>query len=123
MPSNGSSFPPIMPGRNLAKPFAIAGFIFAEIYMLFAVLGPYGREAHPLPVPPLAVAADIPAGTPPPMSAKITRVLVSSIFFGPFGALVGTGVGLLVSGLLGDFRPKANPSAEVPPGSGNPPRP
>ena len=40
-----------MPGLgNLAKPFAIAGFILAEIYMLFTVLGPYGHEpAEPLP--------------------------------------------------------------------------
>ena len=40
-----------MSGRNLAKPFAIAGFILGEIYMLFAVLGDYGRETQPPPVP------------------------------------------------------------------------
>jgi len=95
-----------MPGRNLAKPFAIAGFILAEIYMLFTVLGGYGHVRDPLPAPPLAEAPGIPAGTPPPMSAKITRVVVCAVFFGPFGALVGTGVGLLFSGLRGDFRQK-----------------
>ncbi len=94
-----------MPGRNLAKPFAIAGFILAEIYMLFAVLAPYGRETRPLPMP-IPEAAPVPALTPPPTDARITRVLVSSIFFGPFGAIVGTGVGLLISGLRGDFRHK-----------------
>jgi len=93
-----------MPGRNLAKPFAIAGFILAEIYMLFTVLGHYGHETQPLPAPPLAEGVAIPAGTPPPLSAKITRVVVCAVFFGPFGALVGTGVGLLASGLRGDFR-------------------
>ena len=100
-----------MPGRNLAKPFAIAGFILAEIYMLFAVLAPYGRETHPLPLPIPEVAPE-PAGTPPPTQARITRVVIASIFFGPFGALVGTGVGLLVSGLRGDFRKPPPPPAK-----------
>jgi len=111
-----------MPGRNLAKPFAIAGFILAEVYMLFTVLGPYGRETQPLPMPPLADAAGVQPGTPPPLSAKITRILICSIFFGPFGALVGTGAGLLASGLRGDFRQKANPSPGIPPENGTPPR-
>jgi hypothetical protein len=102
-----------MPGRNLAKPFAIAGFILAEIYMLFTVLGPYGRETHalPLPIPP-PQGETVPALTPPPAKAKITRVFVASIFFGPFGAIVGTGVGLLVSGFLGDFRQKPTPGSK-----------
>jgi hypothetical protein len=95
-----------MPGRNLAKPFAVVGFILAEIYMLFTVLAPYGHEAEPLPVPPMPDAVAVAPGTPPPLSTKITRVLVSSVFFGPFGALAGTGIGLLVSGLRGDFREK-----------------
>jgi hypothetical protein len=95
-----------MPGRNLAKPFAIVGFILAEIYMCFTVLAPYGHETQPLPVPPLAEKDPVPAGTPPPLGAKVTRVFVSAIFFGPFGALVGTGIGLLASGLRGDFRSK-----------------
>lgn len=99
-----------MPGRNLAKPFAIVGFILAEVYMLFTVLGHYGHETAPLPMPPLAEEATPPAGTPPPLSAKVTRVFVSAIFFGPFGALAGTGLGLLVSGLRGDFRQKSTNS-------------
>jgi hypothetical protein len=103
-----------MPGRNLAKPFAIAGFILAEIYMLFTVLGNYGNEVGTLPMPPMPDAVAVAPGTPPPLGAKITRVLVASIFFGPFGALAGTGVGLLVSGLRGDFRqhPSASPEAK-----------
>jgi hypothetical protein len=98
-----------MPGRNLAKPFAIAGFILGEIYMLFAALGPYSHETQPLPMPVPDVAA-VPPGTPPPVSAKVSRVLISAVFFGPFGAIAGTGVGLLASGLLGDFRRKDEPS-------------
>jgi hypothetical protein len=97
-----------MPGRNLAKPFAIVGFILAEIYMLFTVLAPYGHEKHPLPVP-IPEVETVPAGTPPSTQVKITTVLVCSFFFGPLGAVVGTGVGLLVSGMLGDFRRKETP--------------
>jgi hypothetical protein len=97
-----------MPGRNLAKPFAIAGFILAEIYMLFTVLGPYGRETHPLPIPVPEVAT-MPAGTTVPAKVKVSRVVLSALFFGPFGAIAGTGLGLIVSGLLGDFRRKEEP--------------
>jgi|LakMenEpi03Aug12_release.lakeMendotaPanAssembly.Ray.scaffolds.fasta_scaffold923446_2 hypothetical protein len=92
-----------MPGRNLAKPCAIAGFVFAEIYMLFTVLGPPGRETHALPIPLPEVGAVDP-GAPVPLRAKVSRVLISALFFGPFGAIAGTGVGLLASGLRGDFR-------------------
>jgi hypothetical protein len=100
-----------MPGRNLAKPFAIVGIILAEIYMLFTVLAPYGREKHSLPMP-IPEVETVPVGTPPPTSAKITRVLVYAVFFAPLGGIVGTGVGLLVSGLLGDFRRKPAASGE-----------
>ena len=92
-----------MPGRNLAKPFAIAGFLLAEIYMLFTVLGPYGREPHLLPVPVPEVAS-IEPGSSPPVGAKVSRVFIAALFFGPFGAIAGTGLGLLISGLRGDFR-------------------
>lgn len=37
---------------------------------------------------------------PPPIDAQVMRVVVGSIFFGPFGLAVGTGIGLLVSGLV-----------------------
>ncbi len=97
-----------MTGRNLAKPFAIAGFILGEIYMLGTVLGPYGRETRPLPLPLPEVVAVEP-GTPPPTGAKVTRVVLSALFFGPFGAIAGTGLGLLASGVRGDFRRKAAP--------------
>jgi hypothetical protein len=67
---------------NLAKPFAIAGFVLGEIYMFFAVVAPYHT------------------GAPIPGGALAWKVVLSALFFGPFGALVGTGVGLLVSALL-----------------------
>ena len=99
-----------MSGRNLAKPFAIAGFILGEIYMLFAVLSDYGRTAKETPVPIPEVSA-VPVGTPPPTGAKISRVVVSALFFGPFGAIAGTGLGLLASGVRGDFRRKESGSS------------
>ena len=100
-----------MPGRNLAKPFAIAGFILAEIYMLATVLAPYGHVDVPLPMPAPApeVSASVEPGTPRPLKTKLSEIAVLSLFFGPFGAIAGTGVGLLVSGLRGDFREKEKP--------------
>ena len=58
-----------MSGRNLAKPFAIAGFILAEIYMVFTVLGPYSREVRPPPMP-IPEVETVPAGTPPPTAGR-----------------------------------------------------
>lgn len=97
-----------MPRRNLAKPFAIAGFIIAEIYMLLTVLGPYSQIVRPPPMP-IPEIEEVPSGTPRPLSAKIQTALIAALFFGPFGAIVGTGVGLTVSGLRGDFREKQKP--------------
>jgi hypothetical protein len=67
---------------NLIKAFTIGGFVLGEIYMLFAVLAPY------------RTGATIPA------SILAWKILLSAIFFGPFGAAVGLGVGLLVSAVL-----------------------
>jgi hypothetical protein len=70
-----------MRGRNVTKPFSIGGFILGEIYMLFAALAPQ----H---------------GVTPPGDYLVWRVICSAIFFGPLGALVGAGVGLLVGSVL-----------------------
>ena len=63
------------------------------------------RVSQPPPVP-IPVVDTVAPGTPAPAEAKVSRVLVSALFFGPFGAIAGTGVGLLVSGVLGDFKRK-----------------
>jgi hypothetical protein len=70
-----------MRGRNVTKPFSIAGFILGEIYMLFTVLAPQN-------------------GVTPPLDFQIWAVFSAAIFFGPLGALVGLGVGLLVGAAL-----------------------
>ncbi|MDQ3624640.1 MAG: hypothetical protein M3463_19505 [Verrucomicrobiota bacterium] len=92
-----------MRSRNLAKPFSIAGLILAEIYMLYSVLAPY-RKGPPiplrLPLPELPGAASLPPEATVPLATLITKILVCAVFFGVFGALVGLGIGLLVSALL-----------------------
>ena len=109
-----------MPGRNYSKPFSIAGFILGEIYMLYTVLAPYrkgppGAILYPLPVEPSTMAA----GTPPPTEILAMKIAMSAIFFGPFGALVGLGVGLLIGGLLNQLWPDREPAPPPP----QPPRP
>lgn len=75
------------PARNYAKPFAIGGFIVGEIIMVFVMLAP-----------------NLKGGTAAPVDHLVVRLLVGAIFFGPFGMAAGTGLGLLVSGILAKFR-------------------
>ncbi len=71
-----------MQKRNLSKPFSIAGFVLGEIYMLFIVFAP----RH--------------AGDVPTLAYNIKLALTLSVFCGVFGALIGLGIGLLVSAAL-----------------------
>jgi hypothetical protein len=75
----------------LVAVFGIAGFALAEIYMVLTVLAPHVQ------------------GEVVPLSVKIKTVLVSAIFFGPFGAAAGTGIGLLVQGIVNWRKAKAKP--------------
>lgn len=80
------------------------GFFLAEIYMVFTVLAPNIPGAPivtRLIIPVSQIPkSDVPLGTPPPLSAKITRVLIAGFFFGPFGAMAGLGVGLLIAAAI-----------------------
>jgi hypothetical protein len=68
-----------MQKRNLSKPFSIAGLILGEVYMFATILAPSrGGELHTL-------------------GGEIKRLIALAPFFGVFGALVGLGIGLLVS--------------------------
>jgi MFS family permease len=69
------------PARNYAKPFAIGGFIVAEIIMVFMMLAPNMKGAPR-----------------PPIDHLLIRLLVGAFFFGPFGLAAGTGLGLLFTG-------------------------
>jgi hypothetical protein len=93
--------------RNYAKPFCIAGFILAEIYILLVVLAPnLAHDGHRLLPVPIPFETTIAPGTPPPMSYLIGRILVAVIFSGPFGALVGLGLGLIFSAIVQAVRRK-----------------
>ena len=92
--------------RNYAKPFCIAGFILAEIYMLLVVLAPYGHDPGRGLLAPIPFETAIAAGTPPPPAYMIGRVLVAGFFFGPLGALVGLGLGLVFSAIVQALRRK-----------------
>ncbi len=93
-----------MQRKNFVKTCAIIGFFLAEIYMAFAVLAPNRPEGGFIATRMLVPAAAIPKedgiapGAKPPASAVAMRLLICSLFFGPFGLMVGTGVGLLIEG-------------------------
>ena len=101
---------------NLVKACSIIGFILAEVYMLFVVLAPNrpGKGTRML-IPEVLIPKEhgVAPGTEPPLGAKVKRVLIGGFFFGPFGALAGLGVGLLLEGLRRQFT-KGGPG-EVPP--------
>lgn len=93
-----------MRGRNLTKPFSIAGFVLAEIYMLFAVLAPL-KSSIPTSITyaiaaQYGVLAPFTGSMPIPAEYLVWRVFCAALFFGPFGALVGMGLGLVVGALL-----------------------
>ncbi len=66
---------------TLVRNLAIAGFILAELYMVFSVSAPRLKGVE---IPPAAL---------------VSRLFASGLLFGPFGLAMGTGVGLLVDGL------------------------
>ena len=89
-----------MRGRNFTKPFSIIGFVLGEIYMLFTILAPY-RKGPPVPlIFPLPPESAPPADVTMPTIVLIFKLVVYAMLFGVFGALVGVGIGLLVTGLL-----------------------
>src|SRR5688572_22301941 len=112
-----------MRGKNLVKICTIAGFILAEIYMVWVVLAPYSPgKARPMFVPEAMIPKepDLPPGTQPPLRVKIIRLAVCAFFFGPFGAMAGCGVGLLAQGLRQKFRGR-DAEKDRPPLAGSPP--
>jgi hypothetical protein len=97
---------------NLVKTCSILGFILAEVYMLFVVLAPNipGKESRMfIPASMIPKVEGVAPGTEPPLGAKIKRVLIAAIFFGPFGAMAGLGVGLLLEGARQSFSRRKDP--------------
>jgi len=93
-----------MQQRNYPKFFGLLGAGLGVIYMFYTVLAPYHKGPPvriPYPMPPLDLAAiDAAASTGQPLAGLIAKLLVCGVIFALCGALVGTGIGLLVGGLL-----------------------
>ena len=96
-----------MRARNYTKSFSIAGLILGEFIMLYTVLAPK-RQGPPIHINVPMEASTLPPDTATPAGALILELAVSSIYFALFGALVGLGIGLLVTGLLQKRQPPAN---------------
>lgn len=106
-----------MGGKNIVKICSIAGFILAEIYMVYVVLAPYspGTPGRMLvPVEMIPKEPDMPLGTQPPAKVTALRLVICAFFFGPLGAMVGCGVGLVLDGASRKFRKKENPAGKGP---------
>jgi hypothetical protein len=95
-----------MRGRNFNKLFSIIGFVLGEIYMLFTILAPY-HKGPPVPLKFPIPAETVPADLATPAGFLIFKLVVFAILFGVFGALVGLGVGLLLTGLFARRPPPA----------------
>ena len=104
-------------GKNrIIKICCIIGFVLAEIYMVFVVLAPYKPGPHARMIIPEAMIPKIEGvapGTPTPPGVIAVKLVVCAFFFGPFGACVGLGAGLLIEGarqklvtLQSAFRPR-----------------
>jgi hypothetical protein len=96
-----------MRGRNFNKLFSIIGLVLGEIYMLLTILAPY-HKGPPIPlkfaVPP---ESPLPADVAVPAGVLAFKLIVFAALFGVFGALVGLGVGLLLTGLFAKRPPPA----------------
>ena len=101
-----------MRGKNLVKICSIVGFVLAEIYMVFVVLAPnvpgYQTSRMWFPKEDIPAAEGVAPYSKPPVGAQIQRLAVCAIFFGPFGAFVGLGVGLLLEGARQKLSGKKN---------------
>jgi len=91
-------------GQNrIVKISCIVGFVLAEIYMAFVVLAPYrpelaARTRMIIPKEMIPKAEGVEPGAPQPPAVLATKLVVCAFFFGPFGAFVGLGAGLLIEG-------------------------
>ncbi len=92
-------------GRNkIVKISCIVGFVLAEIYMVFLVLAPPRAPGSPPPATRMIIPREMmpkvegEPGARPPAGTVAMKLVVCAFFFGPFGACVGLGAGLLIEG-------------------------
>ena len=89
--------------NRIIKVCSIIGFVLAEVFMVFTVLAPYRPELAsptrmiiPKEMIPKIEGADPGALQPPGRIAM--KLAIFAFIFGPFGACVGLGAGLLIEG-------------------------
>ena len=100
--------------KNIVKIFSIIGFfvgIGVAFYVVLAPTHPVSEARMMMPKESIPVS-DVPVGTEPPLGTKIVRLLLYCFFLGPFGAMAGCGVGLLVDGASRSFGKKGGRAGE-----------
>lgn len=105
-----------MARNRIIKICSIIGFVLAEVYMVFVVLAPYSPGPPMRMIIPKEMIPKIEGavpGAPPPPGVLAMKLAVCAFFFGPFGACIGLGAGLLIEGarqkivtLRSAFRPQ-----------------
>jgi hypothetical protein len=93
----------VTPQRNYPKIFGLIGAGLGLVYMVYTVLAPYHHGPpvpmlYPLPPEDPAALAKA-AGQAQPLSGLIAKLIIFGVLGAVFGMLVGTGVGVLVTGL------------------------
>jgi hypothetical protein len=88
---------------SIVKKASVIGLIAGELLMLWVFLAPFSK--HPalparmvVPKEMIPQAAPEDMGKPVPWDVQVVRLAVGAVFFGPFGAFVGLGFGLLIQG-------------------------
>lgn len=97
---------------NLVKMCGLIGAFLGVVYAgLVALLPRLPGQPASFFVPEMVVPPEpnVAPGTQPPLGAKLQTMVVLCFFMGPFGALAGTGVGLLLNGAVQIFRKKPGP--------------
>ncbi len=119
-----------MRGFNLVKICSLIGLcygLFVAVYVAFAPRMP--GKASSMFVPEIFVPTEVGVepNVQPPTEWKVKSMFVLGFFLGPFGALAGCGVGLLLDGAIGTFRKYPAVGAvkkpEAAEGAGAPPKP
>ena len=92
-------------GRNFTKPCSIAGLVLGEVYMFATLLAPY-RVGPPIKMTmPMEPPEPVIGNVVEPLWHLLVKLASYAVMFGLFGALVGLGIGLLLTGLLSARRP------------------
>ena len=67
-------------------------------FVVLAPVSPGGQSRMIIPKEMIPKIEGAVPGAPPPLSTRVMQLVVCAFFFGPFGACVGLGAGLLLEG-------------------------